>query len=487
MQHSSFQLLVSLSLIAHSWVSINAATRPRYGGTLHIEMQALVNTLNPEALTSGMEESIARRGLAHLVFDSLTQKDEKDQLRPGLAVAWKADNDLRRWELRLRPHVRLHDGSQLSPSDVVNALSRTLPGFSVSAIGQTLVVQSPTPDPNLPQELAEESHPVYVVSAEGKLLGTGPFQIAEWNPGQRILLASHEGYWGGRPFLDAVEIQMNRSPQEQLVDLELGKADVVELAPDAVRRAMLRNQRVWTSAPLELVALRFGAGRPAVKDKRLRKALALSIDRTAIHRVLLQKQGEPSGGLLPQWISGYAFLFPMSRDLEQARQLASGLSPAAKTASLAFDAGDHLAQLIAERVAVNCRDAGIVLQVRGQPPVPAFNPQAEKDDIRLVRLRMLSNNPPEALKQVLNYLSVSNPETLDASTSPEDHFNVENGVLQDYEVVPLFHLPVILGLSSRVRGWPVTRPDQIYTLPLDSIWLDEFSPTTSENNRELSN
>ena len=70
-----------------------------------------------------------------------------------------------------------------------------------------------------------------------------------------------------------------------------------------------------------LLALAFS---PRFDDARVREALALAVDRTSIHRVLLQRQGEVSGSLLPQWLSGYAFLFPDSADLARARALMAG-------------------------------------------------------------------------------------------------------------------------------------------------------------------
>src|SRR5439155_22646839 len=102
--------------------------------------------------------------------------------------------------------------------------------------------------------------------------------------------------------------------------LELGKADVVELDPVEARRAHEEGQKVWTSAPVELLVLKFNLSHPDVQDRRLREAIARSIGRAAIQKVLLQNYGEASGGILPRWLSGFAFLFSTAPDLERARQ-----------------------------------------------------------------------------------------------------------------------------------------------------------------------
>ena len=77
--------------------------------------------------------------------------------------------------------------------------------------------------------------------------------------------------------------------------------------------------------------------------------------------MLLHKQGQPSAALLPQWVSGYDHLFKGVQDLALARQLRNPLGSLVPL-SLAFDAGDDLARLIAERVALNAQAAGITLQ-----------------------------------------------------------------------------------------------------------------------------
>ena len=178
-------------------------------------------------------------------------------------------------------------------------------------------------------------------------------------------------------------------PQQQLIDLELGKADIVELVPDQVRRASQSGGKTWSSLPVELLALVFLRDRPAVQEARLRQAMAFSIDRAAIWSVLLQRQGEVAGGHLPQWLSGYAFLFSTPVDLERAKQLRSEVSASQRASRgpirVAYDFNDSLARSVAERIAVNAREAGIAAQVA--PPGQA---SAAGYDARLVRLRLVS-------------------------------------------------------------------------------------------------
>ena len=125
----------------------------------------------------------------------------------------------------------------------------------------------------------------------------------------------------GRPFVDGIDVTLGVPPLRAMFDLQLGKADLIELAPDLVPRAKQSNLRVWSSEPVTLYGLRFDDAQAAASDVRLREALSLSLDRGTMASVLLQKQAEPAAALLPQWLSGYAFLFTVDTNLERAKEL----------------------------------------------------------------------------------------------------------------------------------------------------------------------
>ena len=99
-------------------------------------------------------------------------------------------------------------------------------------------------------------------AAQDTVFGTGAFRIAEWQAGQKLVLTASEEYWAGRPFVDRAEITLGISPQQQINDLELGHADVIEVLPTLARRAGQTSARVWNSSPVDLFAITFAA-RPA--------------------------------------------------------------------------------------------------------------------------------------------------------------------------------------------------------------------------------
>jgi hypothetical protein len=254
----------------------------------------------------------------------------------------------------------------------------------------------------------------------------GAFAITRWEAGRRAVYQAEENAAGGRPFVDAVDVQM--APPNRDRAIELGRADVVEVSPAEARRAAT----VWSSAPVKLIALVFDA---RVQDARVREALALAVDRATIHKVLLQGQGEVAGGLLPQWVSGYAFLFATNRDVEKARSLVVAVPAAARSLTLATDD-----RAIADRVAVNARDAGLTVTV-----------VAGNADVRLTRARIVSAEGATALAGVAAALGL--PEPARAET-PEALYAAERALLDGVRVIPLAHLPELYAVGPRVRGGP---------------------------------
>jgi len=473
MKHSILRSLVAASALLALGVALApfereglAVTRPRYGGTLRIEMQAAAVSLVPadwEAV-GAIEERIAP-----LLYDRLVRFDDAGRVQPALALSWQHDAEYRQWQFRLRKGVKLHDGTPLTPTVVASALGSTSTNWRVSVFGETVVIESKSPTPNLLSELASAQASIFRRNPDGTPVGTGPFRVDSWQPQRRARFVAFEDYWDGRPFLDAVELEMSRPLREQWLSLELGKADLVELSLDEVRRATQEGQRTWVSAPVELFALTFVAGRPTESDAQVREALAASIDRAALHSVLLQRQGEATGALLPQWLSGYGILFSARR--ERARPAAKGALQPPRRLTLVYDSADALAQRIAERVAVNAREAGISLRVTG-----ALSPAEVVDaDVRLLRVRLATPEPRGALGAVAAALFAGESFAVPASDAPESLFAAERALLESHGVIPLVHLPEAYALSPRVKRW---QPERWGAWRLEDVWL-ESAPASS--------
>jgi peptide/nickel transport system substrate-binding protein len=279
------------------------------------------------------------------------------------------------------------------------------------------------------------------------------FVLTAWEAGRRAVFTADDNAPGGRPFLDAVEIQMARSLRDQAVDLELGKADIVELSPTELRRQPA-TRRVWSSSPVRLMALVFG---PRITDPRVREALALAVDRTAIHSVLLQRQGEISAALLPQWITGYAFVFAATADVAKAQALVAALAPADRTLTLAAE--DPANRGIADRIQLNARDAHLTVSV-----VPA----TASADVRLVETRVPFADAAHALASVAAAFGLNEPP---AARNPDEQYAAERNLLDGFRVIPLVHLPDVYGAGPRVQGGPVITP--LGEWRFENLWVED--------------
>ena len=316
-------------------------------------------------------------------------------------------------------------------------------------------------------------------NADGTFADAGPFRVAEWEPGKHATLAANEDYSGGRPFVDAIEIQMGRASKDRLVDLELNKIDLTEIPAEQGRRAAERGVRVSTSQPDELLALVFVSGRPAASDVRVREALANSIDRDAIVNFILQKEGEAASGLLPQWSSGTAFLFSTAADTQHAKELWSQIAASMKIV-LGYDSGDSQEQSIAERIVVNAREAGIPITAE---PIAVPGLARVKADARLVRMAMTSPSPRPALATFADVLGASagiENEALPDDASPQQIYDYQRSVLRSFSVVPIAWVPRVYGLSTRVRDWRAPGPGESW--PLADVWLDNLQAPTEKAN-----
>lgn len=455
MRHFALRLLVVSSLLLVGLA--HAARRPQYGGTLHVAMQGAPTSLDPAVLAQ--PDSVTGRNFSSLLFDTLVTVDDLGRIRPALALTWQAEPGNQRWQFRLRRGVAFDDGSRLTAGAVAASLRAANPNWTIYALEDSLAIELNSADPALAAELALPKNSI-VKRLPDRISGTGPFRVSEWQPGKKLVLAANEDYWGGRPFVNAVDIELAKSTRDQMMLLELGKTDLIEIAPEQARRIAMEGRRVSESVPLELVTLAFTHQQPSAEDQKLLNALALSIDRSSIRNVLLQGEGDAAGGILPNWMTGYEFLFSAEFNMQKAQQQRAEV-PYAPAWTLSYDPADVLSRLMAERIALNAGDAGITLR-----PISTSNA-----DLRLVRALLASSNPQVALAGMATTLGLPRPGF--GTDNAEELYEAEDALLQSHRLIPLFHLPVSYGLSQSVRNWGATRTG---AWDLDDVWRATENP-----------
>lgn len=413
-------------------VSASAHTRPRYGGTLHVETES-----DPWQTP----DSLGHR----LVFDSLTRVDASGAVQPALALRWNAQNEDHRWQFWLRPGVHFHDGSPLTADKVQQSLERSCkqcPWASVRTLGDSLIFTTTSPDPVLPNELALSEYAIAAQDASGNPIGTGPFRFVS-NANYVLSLAAVDDAWQGRPFVDAVEITGRRAVRTQWLDLSAGRADLVDVPAEEARQAQQEHLNVIQSEDCDLLALSIARNGPLADDAQ-REAISLAVDRAVLYNVIFQKQGEMTASLLPDALTGYGFLFPVARDLVRAQGLHGPEAGAPLT--LVVDNPSAPIQLAADRIALNLREAGFHVQVVAR----SINAEANTTpDLALHRIHLESGDPQAALEEML---AAFGQALTDESADPTTLYRQEAAFAQTHQVVPLLYLPRSYGVGTRVHG-----------------------------------
>ena len=133
--------------------------------------------------------------------------------------------------------------------------------------------------------------------------------------------------------------------------------------------------------------------------------------------------------------------------------------------SLVYDGNDPLAKLIAERVAVNAREAGIVIQTR--PESPAF--RSFDADAKLARVRIASPDRAVALIELSDIFDVPMLRKAESAGPIDVLYNLESDALKDRSVITLAYLPEAFKLSPAVHDWKVSAWGEI---DLGNLWIE---------------
>ncbi|HSC25914.1 MAG TPA: ABC transporter substrate-binding protein, partial [Vicinamibacterales bacterium] len=256
--------------------------------------------------------------LGEHVFDLLIHKDQNQRLKPGLAVSWRAVDELT-WEFKLREGVKFHDGSEFTAEDVVFSLGRpetikNSPGpYTVytKAITEKIVVdkhtvrlKTATPYPLVPNEVGA----VMIVSKRaaqnattddfntGKAaIGTGPYKFVRWAKGDRIELVRNDAYWGQKPPWERVTFRLITNDPARVAALLSGDVQAIEAVPTSDLNKLKSNAQLqlFRAVSNRLIYLHIDssrdrtpmvtdkAGKPLdrnpLKDARVRQALSMAI------------------------------------------------------------------------------------------------------------------------------------------------------------------------------------------------------------------
>ena len=282
-------------------------------GMLVIALESGPTRLDPRYATDATSARISA-----LIFNSLARPDENLRLQPELAQTWQALDD-RTYIVRVKQGAAFHDGRPLTAADVKYTYDSVLKPDSRSPKRGALRFLEAV-DWLGPYELRFrlsgpfapflESLTLGIVpegarpddaSGEQRLIGSGPFSLAEYLPGEKVVLKSNPAYWEGPSRLAGVTFKVIPDAVVRALEFKKGTIDLIQndLEPDMV--PWLRSH---TDAAIEIREgdifqyVGINLEHPILKRREVREALAYAIDRGAIIRHLLKGLAIPATGLL---------------------------------------------------------------------------------------------------------------------------------------------------------------------------------------------
>lgn len=281
-------------------------------------------------------------------------------LRPCLATIWSPNATGSVWTFKIRTGVKFHNGVALTAKDVAASINRLAdpknksnalsalrgvlsPGGAVTTDDETVEFHLDAPNGNFPYIVSSDNYNAIIIPAdyagdwEKTFIGTGPFKLEKYTPKVGASFVRNPDYWGAKALPDRTEFTFYTDIQPQILALQGGDVDIIRQVPVLAALPILNDPKLNVisigSAAHQQVHMRCDTGPFA--DKRVRQALALTLDREKIIQGLLRGRAKVGND------SPFAALFPSTdnavpqrkQDLAKAKQLleAAGVGKGFKT------------------------------------------------------------------------------------------------------------------------------------------------------------
>ncbi len=287
------------------------------GGTINVAMLPPVMPRHPIDLE--IEEMSE---IYTTVFEPLTTVDREGNVVPLACDRWDLLDDGRRFRFTLHPRLTKSDGTRVTAADIKRAFDFAIlqsRGELPAALAKTrtiiaeseqvLLFELEEPCPILPVLLGTPRTAIAFPQDDGRLLGTGPFQILEIAP-DYVLVERNPNYWRGAPALaDRLRFFTGVSASDMAAGLRSGQFDIVrDLLPqdfDAILRDRRLNVSVAEMAKKNIYAIAFNINGPLANDLELRRMLAGAVNARDLVQRTIGRFAQPAEGIFPPGILGH--------------------------------------------------------------------------------------------------------------------------------------------------------------------------------------
>ena len=277
--------------------------------------------------------------IAHIVEGLVAFRDDTS-IGPMLADSWALSNEGKTYTFRLRQGVKFHNGATMTADDVVWSLKRwldpatqwrCLSEFSASGIARIEKIEASDPQtvaitldqptalflPTIARPDCGQTAIIHrdSVGPDGKWIapiGTGPFKLAEWKRGQYVDVVHFDGYVSrSEPrtgYTGAKDVKVDRVRFNVIPDSSAAKAGLLSGSLDVIMSLSIPDLEDLKSRPevllsitpsLSLTGILFQTKDQLLKDVRIRRAIALSIDTAQIVDAVMLGTARPNNSALP--------------------------------------------------------------------------------------------------------------------------------------------------------------------------------------------
>ena len=340
---------LQLGITAAGLSVIGAPAFAQSGSNLVIAYNTSVPSWDPTTGPSGVNPKLQPIYLA--VFDRYIQQNPDLSFSSGILTKWGFSDDKKKISMTVREGVKWHDGSPLTPEDVVWSLQRAgdpktgNPGqFIWSKIGNFTIKGNVVEadvlqyEPTIfkwmafltgyvmPKAYYEKVGPEGFEKAP---IGSGPYKIDSYERGAYVRLVANKDYWGGKPDFDVVTIKFVTDAASRVAEVESGNAQVtMEIPYEEYDRLKNKPGLKGLAFPVADVGMLFINDVGPMLDKNVRLAAHHAINKQLIIDRLLRGYGVPLATLEAPEYEAYDPKLKFSYDPELAKKLlaASGYS-----------------------------------------------------------------------------------------------------------------------------------------------------------------
>lgn len=312
---------------------------PAVARDLRVNVNADPEMIDPITFSALIAGDVLRN-----VYQSFSRVDEKGNVLPALALKWTAHPDNLGWRFDLRPGVKFHTGRTFGAKDVKASFEALLaPGSKAGLqlqylqriVGAKDVQDGKTKDLAGVKVVSENVvditftapdvlFPIYpfmffdtqVIADKGPTwfmqgsAGTGPYSFDSWKRGQEVHLNAFKDYYDGAPKIDGIRFMIVPSEETSVTMYEAGELDVLMVASTDLARRIMREPKLKaeaqtvSAAQINYLGMNQNLYAP-FKDKRVREAFCISIDRDAMTKGLFGGLAQPLYGQITPGIPGY--------------------------------------------------------------------------------------------------------------------------------------------------------------------------------------